>query len=164
MAANYDSIHSNAPSPYGEPHYNESSGFITPRSAKKRTSNWIKFGIPVLVLIIAGAVVGGVFGSRKSKGKNNSGAGSASGEAAASSAASVKLEVGRFATATNSEFMRPIYPSTVSNPPSHQFSRSRPRHLFCRQILLHLLLPRFFLPTMWLSPGQPTPSSQPTHL
>jgi len=115
MAASYNSIGSNQ-TPYGsgDPYYHESSGFITPHPVKKRTSNWIKIGVPVLILVIIGAVVGGVLGSR-SKSKDSGGAGSASGEAAASSAASVKLDIGRFATATNSEFMMPIYPSTVSN-------------------------------------------------
>lgn len=114
MAANYNSIGSNQ-SPYGsgDPYYNESSGYITPHPAKKRTSNWIKIGIPVLVLVIIGAVVGGVLGSR-SKSQNNVRTSSAGGAAAASSAASVKLSIGRFATATNSEYMIPIYPSTVS--------------------------------------------------
>jgi hypothetical protein len=116
MGPNYDSIHNSSGPVFGsgDPNYNESSGFITPHRVKKRTSNWIKFGIPVLILVIAGAVVGGVLGGRKSKGKSG-GAGSASGEAAASSAASVKNAIGRFATATDSEFMRPIYPSTVSS-------------------------------------------------
>ncbi|KAF8222134.1 hypothetical protein L208DRAFT_1324262 [Tricholoma matsutake] len=114
MAANYNSIGSNQ-SPYGsgDPYYNESSGYITPHPAKKRTSNWIKIGIPVLVLVIIGAVVGGVLGSR-SKSQNNVRTSSAGGAAAASSAASVKLSIGRFATATNSEYMIPIYPSTTN--------------------------------------------------
>ncbi|KAF8078779.1 chondroitin AC/alginate lyase [Lyophyllum atratum] len=119
MAANYNAVGGNHASPYGsgDPYYNESSGFITPQHpVKKRTSNWVKIGVPVLILVIIGAVVGGVLGSRASKSdtKGTGGAGSASGEAAASSAASVKLQVGRFATATNSEFMMPIYPSTTN--------------------------------------------------
>jgi len=109
--ASYNSInrqHSNSPSPYasGDPYYNESSGFITPAPIKKRTSNWIKFGIPVAIIVIAGAVVGGIFGSKAAK---SHGGGSAD---AQSSAASVKAKVGRYATGTDSHMM-PIYPSTV---------------------------------------------------
>lgn len=131
--ASYDAINSNTaaqqhPSPYGsgDPYYNESSGFITPVARKKGTSNWIKFGVPVLILVIIGAVVGGVVGSRSSKSStdaatsSSSGAsGSASGEAAASSAVSAKLAIGRFATATNSEYMMPIYPQTVCSRPCY---------------------------------------------
>ncbi|KAG6896416.1 hypothetical protein C0992_008418 [Termitomyces sp. T32_za158] len=117
MSAGYNTVGSN-PSPYGagDPYYNESSGYITPHPVKKRTSNWIKIGVPVLILVIIGAVLGGVLGSRASKtneGSEGSGSSSKS-EAAASSAASVKLEIGRFATSTNSEFMMPVYPSTAS--------------------------------------------------
>jgi hypothetical protein len=118
MAANYNALHPN-PSPYGtaDPQYTESqSGFITPQSpAKKRTSNWIKFGIPALIIIIIAAVVGGVLGSRKSKESSSSSAsGSKGSDAAASSAVSAKLAAGRFAVATDSQFMVPVYPSTVS--------------------------------------------------
>ncbi|RDB28830.1 hypothetical protein Hypma_015698 [Hypsizygus marmoreus] len=116
MAPNYNSVDVH-PSPYGsgDPYYNESSGFITPHPAKKRTSNWIKIGVPVLILVIVGAVVGGVLGSRSSKSDNKgTTAASSSSEAAASSAASVKLEIGRFATATNSAYMMPVYPSTTN--------------------------------------------------
>jgi hypothetical protein len=105
-------------SPYGsgDPYYNESSGYITPHPAPvKRSNNWLKFGVPVAIVIIVGAVLGGVLGSRASNkssstgGSNSSGAGSAAG----SSAASLKLEVGRFATATSSPYLMPVYPSTV---------------------------------------------------
>jgi hypothetical protein len=116
MATNYNSVGTNQ-SPYGsgDPYYNESSGFITPHPAKKRTSNWIKIGVPVLILVIIGAVLGGVLGSRSNSNSSNGGTSSAGGEAAASSAASIKLDIGRFATATDSEYMIPIYPSTVSH-------------------------------------------------
>jgi hypothetical protein len=83
-------------------------------AGKKKTSNWLKIGLPVLILVIIGAVVGGVVGSRKSSSSSSSsGAGSANGEAAASQAVSAKLEIGRFATATNSYYQVPIYPATV---------------------------------------------------
>lgn len=106
-----------SPSPYasGDPYYNESSGFITPATPKKGTSNWIKFGIPVAVIVIIGAVVGGVLGSRSSHG--SSGGGGGGGKAAGkaeSSAASVKNELGRYATATNSDYLMPVYPSTTN--------------------------------------------------
>ncbi|KAF9462099.1 heparinase II/III family protein [Collybia nuda] len=117
MATNYNAIGGNQTSPYGsgDPYYNESSGFITPHPTKKRTSNWIKVGVPVLILVIVGAVVGGVLGSRSTKSKSDGSASSNAGsEAAASSAASVKLEVGRFASATNSAYMMPVYPSTTN--------------------------------------------------
>ncbi|KAG6840349.1 hypothetical protein C0991_007276 [Blastosporella zonata] len=119
MSANYNAVGETHPSPYGsgDPYYNESSGFITPHHPiKKRTSNWVKIGIPVLILVIIGAVVGGILGSRAASNSSSSGgsSNSSSGEAAASQAASVKLEIGRFATATNSEYMMPIYPATTN--------------------------------------------------
>ncbi|KAF8973560.1 chondroitin AC/alginate lyase [Flammula alnicola] len=125
MAASYNPLNNNSthPSPYGSgnPYYNESSGFITPHPApKKRISNWIKFGVPVVIIIIIAAVVGGVLGSRKSSNNSSSSSnggssGSASDSAAASSAVSAKLALGRFATATDSEFMVPLYPSTTNS-------------------------------------------------
>ncbi|KAJ7582584.1 chondroitin AC/alginate lyase [Mycena floridula] len=86
--------------------------------SQKRTSNWIKIGIPVAVLVIVGAVVGGVLGSRAHKNNSSASSSSNSGSenpAAASSAVSAKNAVGLFATATNSEFMVPIYPSTTNS-------------------------------------------------
>jgi hypothetical protein len=145
MAATYNTIGGSNHSPYGsgDPYYNESSGFITPLPAKKRTSNWIKIGVPVLILVIIGAVVGGVLGSR-SKSKSNAATSSAGGDAAASSAASIKLDIGRFATATNSEFMMPIYPSTVSNL-FYRKGRQSSANLF-RQTQQPLHHQRFSLP------------------
>lgn len=116
MATNYDVLGSQARnSPYGsgDPYYNESSGYITPaRPPKKAVSKWVKFGVPVAVVIIAGAVLGGVLGSRASK--NASASSSAAASAAATSAISVKNDIGRFATATDSQYLVPIYPMTVS--------------------------------------------------
>ncbi|KAF9270054.1 hypothetical protein L218DRAFT_849595 [Marasmius fiardii PR-910] len=101
--------------PYGsgDPYYNQSTGYITPAPAKKGSNPWVKFGIPVGILIVIGAVVGIVVGI-KSHNSSASSSGSKSAEAAASSAASAKLALGRFATATNSEFMVPVYPSTTN--------------------------------------------------
>ena len=146
MASNYNTIGNQSPYGSGDPYYNESSGYITPAPVKKRTSNWIKFGIPVLILVIIGAVVGGVVGSR-SKSNNSSGtsSGGSGGDAAASSAASIKLNIGRFATATDSEYMMPIYPSTVSHYPIHgqcQSSVSLYRRTQQPSHHLHLFLPQ----------------------
>ncbi|KAJ7606146.1 chondroitin AC/alginate lyase [Mycena polygramma] len=93
--------------------FTQSTGYITPaQPAKRGTSKWIKIGIPVAVLVIIAAVVGGVVGSRKS---SSSAATSAAGSsAAASSQASAKLAAGIFATATNSLYMIPIYPSATN--------------------------------------------------
>lgn len=132
MAPHYNTLQNtlqqgSSPSPYGsgDPYYNESSGFITPKPVKKRSNTWLKIGIPVLIVVIIAAVVGGVVGSRNKKSSSSSnGNGTTAGEAAASSAVSAKLAIGRFATATNSEFMVPVYPSTVSSPSWATFSGS----------------------------------------
>lgn len=106
-------------SPYqNAPQLNEATGFIE-KPARRRTSNWVKIGVPVAIIVVIGAVLGGVLGSRAEKkhsssSSSNAGAGTPSGEAAASSAASVKNAIGIFATATNSEFMVPIYPSATN--------------------------------------------------
>lgn len=128
--ASYNALGSNnnmpQSTPYGsgDPYYTESTGYITPITGKKpaSTSKWIKIGIPIAIIVIAAAVVGGVVGSRQSK--TSAATGSKSPGAAASSAASVKASVGRYATGTNSKYMVPLYPSTVSSP-----SALRPLHL-----------------------------------
>jgi hypothetical protein len=106
--------------------YNQESSFSESRQlvaegrtipAKKRTSNWIKFGVPVAIIVIVGAVVGGILGSRSSK----SSGGGGSGDAAAESAASAKAQIGIFPTATNSQYLVPIYPSTVRLHPLFLF-------------------------------------------
>ncbi|KAH9857969.1 chondroitin AC/alginate lyase [Lenzites betulinus] len=108
---------SNLHTPYGsgDPYYNESTGFIAPNATKKKTSKWLKVGLPVGLLIVAAAVVGVVLGIRAHN-KSSSAAstnGTAS-EAAASQAASIKAEVGLFATATASLYLLPIYPSATN--------------------------------------------------
>ncbi|KAJ7681786.1 chondroitin AC/alginate lyase [Mycena rosella] len=119
MSASYDNLNTQNQASYSNNRYDE-AGFVTPAGRKKRTSNWIKFGIPLLILVIVAAVVGGVLGSRSKKSSSSSAAASGGSSpeqsaAAASSAVSAKLAIGRFATATNSEFMQPIYPSTTDS-------------------------------------------------
>jgi len=112
-------------SPYGSgaPYYAESTGYISPATApvKKGTSPWLKFGLPLLVLVIIGAVVGGVVGSRSGGGdksasssSSNGGGGGGGNSGDASSAVSAKSKMGRYATATNSFYEVPIYPSTTN--------------------------------------------------
>jgi hypothetical protein len=115
--ATYNAIDSGtSPSPYGsgDPYYNSSTGYITPPNPKKSPgiNKWIKFGVPVGVLVIAGVVVAAVLATRH-HGHNSSSSSKNSNPAAASSAISAKNAVGIFATGTNSEFMVPLYPSTV---------------------------------------------------
>lgn len=117
---NYDQINSTTGaghSPYGsgDPYYNESSGYITPQAPPKRSGTWWKVGIPVLILVVIGAVVGGVVGSRKHSTSNAAATsnGGKSSPAAASSAVSAQNAIGVFPTATDSDFMKPVYPSTV---------------------------------------------------
>lgn len=123
MAGNYGTLGSNSDlSPYksGDPYYNQSSGFVTPsQPVKKRTSNWIKLGIPVLIVVIISAVVGAVVGTRKSTSSSRAASGGSTGASATSAAAGITagtnlLEVGRFATATDSEYMVPLYPSATN--------------------------------------------------
>lgn len=117
--ASYHNANANSPYGSGDPYYNESSGYITPMPVKKGTSKWVKLGIPVAIVIIVGAVVGGVLGSRASNNKSSSvSGGSSSGSsgdqaAAASSAASVKNAIGVYPTGTDSQYLVPLYPSTV---------------------------------------------------
>lgn len=111
----YDPLNRPNNSPYlQENYYNDSTGYIPQRpgySKKKPVSNWIKFGVPILILVLAGGGVGAYFATRK---KTTAASSSSPGSASGSAAASAKLALGRFATATNSEFMMPIYPATVS--------------------------------------------------
>jgi hypothetical protein len=115
LMASYDALDSGT-SPYGsgDPYYNTSTGYITPSNPKRSLtkSKWIKFGVPVGILVIAGAVVAAVLATRH-HGHNSSSSSKNSNPAAASSAISAKNAVGVFPTATNSEFMVPLYPSTV---------------------------------------------------
>lgn len=113
--ASYDALDSGT-SPYGSnyPFYNSSTGYLTPPNPKTSPSKkkWIMLGVPVAILVIAGAVVAAVLATRH-HGHNSSSSSKNSNPAAASSAISAKNAVGVFPTATNSEFMVPLYPSTV---------------------------------------------------
>ena len=59
---------------------------------KRGVSKWIKFGIPLLILIIAGAVVGGIFGSRASKDNNSSSGGSSGGSGSTGSGSTPNVQ------------------------------------------------------------------------
>ncbi len=99
---------------------NENSGLTTSR-AKPRSRKWLWIGGAVAVAVILAAVLGGVLGSRAHKNNQNSSTSGAAadsgpsptGEAAASQAASIKEAIGLFPTATNSQYLLPLYPSTV---------------------------------------------------
>jgi hypothetical protein len=69
----------------------------------------------LVLFAIVGIVVGIVVSrNRKNANRNSNGTTGGSGvPGSASSAVSAKLALGRFATATDSEFMVPLYPSTV---------------------------------------------------
>lgn len=154
--------HLNRQHPYRQ-NYNESSdqnfsessvGFIAPQArTKKRTSNWIKFGIPALLLVlIAGGVVGAIIATRKNKGSSSA---ASSGTGTGSS----NLDTdGIFATATNSEFMMPVYPSTTNTAlfttptflpnaasawPSDSFAPANPSVLTVRSDRPRLIAPAY---------------------
>jgi len=112
--ASYDTLDSRTPYGSGDPYYSSSTGYITPVNPRKSLSKWIKFGVPVGILVVAGAVVGAVLATRHhNSSSSSSSSSSGSGSPAASSAISAKNEVGIFPTATDSEYMVPVYPATV---------------------------------------------------
>lgn len=123
MAANYNSVNNsqqglNHPYGAGDPYYAESTGFITPHQPPKKRgmSNWVKIGVPVLIVVIVGAVLGGVLGSRASNNSSSSSNGqsnAANGGSPGSSGKSFDMAEARFATATDSKYLQPLYPSTV---------------------------------------------------
>jgi hypothetical protein len=118
MASRYDyhsAEASAAPSPYGStgPSHVGSTGYLATGPGKKRMSPWIKFGIPIAILVIVGAVVGGVVGSRKSN-NNSSSSANSGGSVNPSAAVSAKNNVGRFPVSTDVGYFMPVYASTVS--------------------------------------------------
>jgi len=89
---------------------------------QKGVSPWVKFGLPVALVVIIGAVLGGVLGTQLNKGSskasNNANPSSSSSSfygatGAASSIGAAGIGLGRFATGTDS-FGLPIYPSTTN--------------------------------------------------
>ena len=99
--------------------YDKEDAGLTSSRPKSTNRKWIWIGVPVAIAIILAAVLGGVLGSRAHKNSSKSSSGNAaaaspSGEAAASQAASIKEQVGLFPTGTDSQYLLPIYPSTVS--------------------------------------------------
>lgn len=121
---NYSSQNLNSPYAAGDPYYNQSTGYISPPNNEKpkgkSTSKWIKFGIPIALLVIIAVVVGAVVGVKESKKSSTSSSPAAqSAAAAAQSSSSVnavlaELATGKFAAATNSLYMVPIWPQVVS--------------------------------------------------
>lgn len=108
---------------YNAVHADDSADhFIGQPPTKKRTSPWIRIGLPVLVaiLVIVGAVLGGVLGSRAARDNDNSSSSSSSGgdgdtaPSDPSAIASVKNDIGLFPTSSNTEFSIPLYPSTTN--------------------------------------------------
>ena len=106
-------------SPYGsgDPYYNKASGYIASGGAKQPKRNWLKIGIPIAILVVVGAVLGGVLGSRAKKNSNSSGGSNGSNGNGNSNGGGVKNGLGRFPTSTDSFYGMPIYPSTVSLVP-----------------------------------------------
>lgn len=121
--ANYDyhtTGHAAPTSPYGsgDPYYNKSSGYIASGPAKRQKNNWLRIGIPIAILVIVGAVVGGVLGSRASKknngdssGGNNSNGGNSNGNGNNP----VINGLARLPSSTDPVYGMPIYPSSVSS-------------------------------------------------
>lgn len=131
----YNPIHDHPQSSYGNTafnnsnsnnmdyaHANESTGYITPLQTspprKRGVNKWIKFGIPLAIVIIVAAVVAGVVASRKKNSDSSASGGSSSssdgGSGTGGTNGAGSAGSGRFATATDTQFMVPIYPSTVS--------------------------------------------------
>ncbi|KAI0361406.1 hypothetical protein OH77DRAFT_1390466 [Trametes cingulata] len=143
---------------------NETSGLTTSRP-KTRSRKWLWIGIPVAVVVILAAVLGGVLGSRAHKNNNNSSSAAAAGssptgEAAASQAASIKEAVGLFPTATDSQYLLPLYPSTTNTAafttptfhesnnaalawPKDSFQPSNPKPTSVRQDRPRLIAPSY---------------------
>lgn len=119
QANNHSTQNLNNPYGAGDPYYNQSTGYISPpnmnSTRKKGVSKWIKIGIPVAVLVIIGVVVGAVVGTKHSS--ENSPQAKAAASASASSAsvnlALQELATGKFAMATNSLYMIPLYPQVT---------------------------------------------------
>ncbi|KAH9984633.1 chondroitin AC/alginate lyase [Russula compacta] len=112
--ASYNTLDSSSPMGSYDPYYNSSTGNIAPTNPPKSRGKWIKFGLPAAILVIAGAVVGAVLATRHHGHGSASSSSSSGSPAAASSAINAKNAVGIYPTATDSEYMVPIYPSTTN--------------------------------------------------
>jgi hypothetical protein len=116
---NYHNPEEAPTSPYGsgDPYYSKTSGYVAssatpPRSSKR---NWLKFGIPIALVVIVGAVLGGVLGSRKSnKSNNNSSGDNNNGNNNGNPTSGPKNGLNRLPTSTDPFYGMPIYPSSVS--------------------------------------------------
>lgn len=77
----------------------------------KKTNKWMRYGLPLAFVAIAGLVLGVVLGTRASKSSKVAAASASS--AAATSALGNKNLMGIFPTGTDSLYMLPLYPATV---------------------------------------------------
>ena len=106
----------NQNSPYGDNYYAQSTGYIPPQSPRKPVSKWVKFGIPAAIVIIAAIVVGIAVGVSKHNSQQQSSSQQAAASAAAASASGSNNDPSAlqlFVTAYGSQYLNPLYPSTV---------------------------------------------------
>ena len=87
---------------------------------KKGLSKWVKIGVPVAVVVLAGIGIGAYFGLRNksnnaSTNGNQQGSGNGNGNGN-NGGTSINLEDSRLAISTDT-WMQPVYPSTVSYSP-----------------------------------------------
>lgn len=83
---------------------------------------WIKYGVPVAIVAVIALVFGAIFGAKGSKRSASPSATAAAapaepsetGPTEAIATATNLLAAGRFATATDSKYMIPVYPTAVS--------------------------------------------------
>lgn len=97
------------------------------KPARRGVSPWLKFGVPVALLVIIGAVLGGVLGTQLHKSsKHNSSSGGGGGgsttssklspsqsSSLASAMSTAKVDIGRFPASTDT-YGLPVYPSTTN--------------------------------------------------
>lgn len=110
------------------PYYNESTPYLatTLPARKKGKSKWLTVGVPILVVLIAAAVVGVILGIRAHNKSSPKSGGSGSGGSPASGGGPATGTINTLAiwpTATDSYFL-PVYPSAVRwRPPrAHQIT------------------------------------------
>ena len=160
----YSKYESSNQNPYGsgDPYYNASTGYLPPQKPKKAVSNWIKFGIPVAVIVIVAVVVGVVVGTRNNDdNSSSSGKGGSNNPAAAESSLVDQKNIGRFPTATDTEYFVPLYPSTVCFFFLLRFRHLAPAYLanLSRLIPLPSRHPHLWTLIMSTWRGQMTPSN-----